>query len=433
VSGQPEAGAAGAALPLLLIGTILVYALTGRRLERIGITAAMVFVGVGVLVGSSGLGLVAVDPHAHWFLVVAEVTLSLLLFSDAARLRLREVGGDLGPDLRLLGIGLPLTIITGTVLVAAVFPERGWVAAALVAAILAPTDAALGAAVVSDGRVPLRVRRILGIESGLNDGLAAPVVSVLIAVAASQAGLAGEESWQVRAIYSLVVAGVVGAGVGFGGGLVLRWCRRREWTSPLSVQVAVLTLALLCYFGATAIEANGFVAAFVGGLVLARATGMRAAEEELAFTETLGVLASQMVWLMFGAAMVGPALERMTGETILVALGALTVARMVPVAVAMVGSRWSLATMAFIGWFGPRGLATVIFALVALQSLGSTGLADHVLDVAAVTVLVSIVAHGLSAGPLAVRYGTWAAGLPASAPERVEVAPASRRRLGLHR
>ncbi|MBB5750340.1 cation:proton antiporter [Micrococcus sp. TA1] len=426
-------GAAGAGLPLLLVGTVMVYALICRWLERVGITAAMVFVAVGVLVGSAGFGLVAVDPQAHWFLVVAEVTLSLLLFCDAARLSPRKVGGDLGPVLRLLGIGLPLTIITGTVLVITVFPERGWVAAALVAAILAPTDAALGAAVVSDERVPVRVRRILGMESGLNDGLATPVVSVLIAVTASQAGIAGGESWQVRAVYSLGVGVAVGAGVGFGGGLVLRWCRRREWTSPLSVQVAVLTLASVCYFGATSIEANGFVAAFLGGLAFTTATGMRAAEEELAFTETLGVLASQVVWLLFGAAMVGPALARMTTETVLVALGALTVARMVPVAVAMVGSRWSPATIVFVGWFGPRGLATVIFALVALQSLGTTGLADHVLDVAAVTVLVSIVAHGLSAGPLAIRYGTWAAGLSANAPEHVQVAPASRRRLGLHR
>jgi sodium/hydrogen antiporter len=427
-----HAGAAGAALPLLLVGTILVYALTCRWLERVGVTAAMVFVAVGVLVGTTGLGLVAVDPHAHWFLVVAEVTLCLLLFCDAARLRLRQVGHDLGPVLRLLGLGLPLTVITGTLLVVVVFPERGWVAAALVAAILAPTDAALGAAVVSDRRVPVRVRRILGMESGLNDGLATPVVAVLIAVAASQAGLAGEQAWQVRAVYSLGVGVVVGAGLGCGGGLVLRWCRHRGWTSPLSVQVAVFTLALGCYFGATSIEANGFVAAFVGGLMLAATTGMRAAEEELAFTETLGVLASQVVWLLFGAAMVGPALGRMTGGTVLVALGALTVVRMVPVAVAMTGSRWSPATIGFIGWFGPRGLATVIFALVALQSLDSTGLADHVLDVAAVTVLVSIVAHGFSAGPLAVRYGARAARLSPNAPERAEVAPASRRRLGLH-
>lgn len=421
------------ALPLLLVGTMLVYALAARKLERVGITAALVFVGAGVLMGSAGLGLVPADPRAHWILVVAEVTLSLLLFSDAARLKLREVGADLGPVLRLLGIGLPLTIIIGTLLIVAVFPDRGWVAAALLAAILAPTDAALGSAVVSDRRVPLRVRRILGVESGLNDGLVTPVVTVLIAVAASQAGLAGGESWEIRAIRSLAVAVVVGTAVGWGGGQVLRWCRHRGWSSPLSVQVAVLTLALLCYFGAVAIEGNGFVAAFVGGLVLATATGVRATEEDLAFTETLGVLASQVVWLMFGAAMVGPALGRMTGGTVLVALGALTVVRVLPVAGAMVRPRWSLPTIAFVGWFGPRGLATVIFSLVALESLGTTALADHVLDVSAVTVLVSIVAHGFSAGALAARYGRWADGLPADAPERAGVAPPSWRRLGLHR
>jgi NhaP-type Na+/H+ or K+/H+ antiporter len=139
-----------------------------------------------------------------------------------------------------------------------------------------------------------------------------------------------------------------------------------------------------------------------------------------------------VVWLLFGAAMVGPALGRMSGGTVLVALGALSVVRMVPVAGALAGSRWAPVTVAFVGWFGPRGLATVIFALVALQSLGSTGLADHVLDIAAVTVLVSILAHGFSAGPLAVRYGAWAARRSPNAPERAEVAPASRRRLGLH-
>jgi sodium/hydrogen antiporter len=425
-------GPVDAALPLLVVGTILVYALVCRRLERIGITAAMVFVAVGALFGSTGLGLVAVDPRSHWFLVVAEVTLSLVLFSDAAHLRLREVGGDLGPVLRLLGIGLPLTIVAGTLLVAVVYPGQGWVAAALVAAILAPTDAALGAAVVSDRRVPRRVRRILGVESGLNDGLVAPVVTVLIAIAAAQAGMAGGESWEVQATRSLVLALVVGSAVAYGGGLVLRWCRRRGWTSPLSVQVAVLAVALGCYFGATAIAANGFVAAFTGGLVFAQATGVRTTEQELAFIETLGILASQVVWLVFGAALVGPALARMTGATVLVALGALTVVRLLPVAAAMTTPRWSLPTVLFVGWFGPRGLATVIFALVALESLGSTSLATHVLDLAALTVLVSILAHGLSAGPLAVRYGAWAGRLPADAPERAAVAAPSRRRLGLH-
>jgi sodium/hydrogen antiporter len=421
-----------AALPILLVSTMLVYALLARRLERVGVTAAMVFVAAGVLLGGAGLGLVQVDPHARWVLVVAEVTLSLILFSDAARLRLREVGADRIPVLRLLGIGLPLTVVAGMLLVVAVFPDRGWVAAALVAAILAPTDAALGSAVVRDRRVPRRVRRILSVESGLNDGLATPLVTVLVAVAASQAGLLGEESWERRAISALAIAVVLGAAVGRGGGALLGWCRRRGWTSPLSVQVAVLALALLCYVGATALEANGFVAAFVGGLVLATTVGVETAEEELAFTESLGLLGSYAVWLAFGAAMVGPAIGRMSGGTVLVALGALTVARLVPVLVATARAGWSPPTVAFVGWFGPRGIATVIFALVALESLGRTALADHVLDVASITVLVSIVAHGLTARPLAARYGTWASGLPAGAPELADGAEPSWRRLGLH-
>ena len=421
-----------AALPLLPVGAMLVYALTARRLEQLGVTAPMVFVAVGVLVGDAGLGMVPVNPHAPWFLVVAEVTLALLLFVDAARLRLREVGGDPRPVLRLLGIGFPLTVVAGTLLVVAVFPEHGWVAAGLLAAILAPTDAALGSAVVSDRRVPPRVRRMLAVESGLNDGLATPVVTVLIAAAASQAGLTGDESWEMRAIRSLAVAVVVGAALGRGGGAILRWCRAREWTSPFSVEVSVLTLALLCYLVATSIEANGFVAAFVGGLAFATTTRGQGPGQELVFTETLGLLASYVVWLTFGAAMVGPAIARMTGGTVVVALGSLTVARMLPVALAMLGRGWLPPTIAFTGWFGPRGLATVIFALIALESLGSTALADHILDVASVTVLVSILAHGFSAGPLAARYGTWASGLSPDAPELSEVAPLSWRRLGLH-
>jgi NhaP-type Na+/H+ or K+/H+ antiporter len=417
------------AIPLLLVGSVLVYAITSQRLERLGVTAAMVFVAIGVALGESGTGIVPVDPHAPWLLAVAEITLALLLFSDAARLRLREVGGDPRPVGRLLFIGLPLSILAGTLLAFGVFPSSGWAVAALIAALLAPTDAALGTAVVSDVRVPARVRRLLNVESGLNDGLATPVVTVLIAVVAAQAGLIGEESWEVRALWSLTIGVVAGAVVGGGGALVLRSCRRRGWTTPLSEQVAALALALLSYLGATAVAANGFVAAFVGGMVLAAAFGSDAAHLE--YTETTGLLASYVVWLAFGAAMVGPALSRASVGTVLIAIGALTVVRMLPVALAMVGRGWGIPTIAFVGWFGPRGLATVIFALIALESLGPSALSDHLLDIAAVTVLVSILAHGFSAAPLAARYGRWAAGRSASSPELVEVALAPRRRLDL--
>ncbi|HEY5858063.1 MAG TPA: cation:proton antiporter [Aldersonia sp.] len=423
--------AVGTAIPLLLVGVVLVYSVAARRLDRARVSAPMVFVAVGVLVGDTGLGLVAMDPDAPWFLTVAELTLALLLFSDASHLRLRAVEGDPGPPTRLLLIGLPFTVIAGALLAYWMFPGHGWVVAALIAALLAPTDAALGAAVVADTRVPARVRRMLNVESGLNDGLATPVVTVLITVIASEAGLLGDGGWLLDSVRSLAVAVAVAVAVGGVGGVVLRWCRDRTWTSPLSEQVAVLALALLSYLAATAADGNGFVAAFAAGMVFgfAARAELRAAT---GFTETNGLLGSYVVWAAFGAAMLGPALADATVRTWVVAIGALTVTRMIPVAVALARGGWGRPTVLFVGWFGPRGLATVIFALIALHDLGATAVADHVVDIAAVTVLLSILAHGLSASPLAARYGRWAATLPATAPERVPVTAVSTRRVTLH-
>lgn len=419
------------AIPLLLIGTVLIYSIVVRRLDRANVTAPMVFVAVGLLVGETGLGLVPMTADAPWLLVVAEITLALLLFADASHLRLRDVEGDPRPAAGLLFLGLPLTVVVGTLLAVWIFPEHGWVTAALVAALLAPTDAALGAAVVNDRRVPSRVRRLLNVESGLNDGLATPVVSVLIVVVASEAGRLGNQNWVVDAAWSLSIGCVVAVVAGGVGGIVVLWCRRQEWSSPLSEQVGVLALALLCYFAAVALDGNGFVAAFVGGMFFGFITRdeLRVQTE---FTETNALLASYVVWIAFGAAMVGPALADATVGTYVIAIGALTVARIVPVAVAMARHGWGLRTVLFVGWFGPRGLATVIFALIALEELGRTAVSDHLVDIASVTVLLSILAHGLSASPLAVRYGRWAANLPDEAPENVMVAPVSARRRTLY-
>ena len=419
------------AILLLVLGAVLVYSITATRLARSNVTAPMVFVAVGVLAGDTGFGLVPLTPDVHWLLPIAEVTLVLVLFSDASHLHMRQVGVDRGPALRLLLIGMPLTIASGTLLAYWMFPEHGWAAAALIAALLAPTDAALGATVFTDTRVPSRVRRLLNVESGLNDGLSTPVVTVLIVVVASEAGQLGDQNWVIDSIRSLSIALAVAVAVGGGGGAVVRWCRSHDWTSRLSEQVAVFALALLCYFAAVAIEGNGFVAAFVGGMIFGYiANAELRAQTEV--TETTGLLASYLVWIAFGAALVRPALADATFRTFVIALGALTVVRMVPVAVAMAGRGSRLPTVLFVGWFGPRGLATVIFALVALEELGSTAVTDHLMDVASVTVLLSIVAHGFSASPLAARYGRWAATLPEGAPENLEVAPHSRRRIELH-
>ncbi|WP_109522600.1 MULTISPECIES: cation:proton antiporter domain-containing protein [Nocardia] len=421
----------GSAIPLLLVSAVFVYSILSGWLDRARVSAPMVFVAFGVLIGESGFGLVRVDPGAHWLLTAAELTLALLLFSDASHLRLRDVEGDSGPPARLLLIGLPLTLAAGTLLAFWLFPEHGWVVAALLAALLAPTDAALGAVVVSDIRVPGRIRRMLNVESGLNDGLATPVVTVLITVVASEAGLLGDRSWLGEAAWGLAAAVVAAVVVGGGGGWVLRWCRGRGWTSPFSEQVVVLTLALLSYLAAVAVHGNGFVAAFLGGMIfgfVAR-TEMPAGTE---FTETAGLLASYVVWMAFGAAMVGPALADTTVRTTVMAVAALTVIRMVPVAVAMTGRHWGRPTILFVGWFGPRGLATVIFTIIALQELGSTSVSEQLVEVASITVVLSILAHGLSASPLAKRYGRWAGTLPDNAPERVSVPSASTRRVMLH-
>jgi NhaP-type Na+/H+ or K+/H+ antiporter len=417
-------------VPLLLVGAVLVYVIAARLLDRANVTAPMFFVVVGVLIGDTGLNVVSVDPGEEWLLVVAEVTLAMLLFADATHLRLRQVEGDPRPVARLLFIGFPLSLAVGTLLVFAVFPSGGWVAAALISALLAPTDAALGAAVVNDKRVPNRVRRLLNVESGLNDGLVTPVVTVLIAVLASEAGLIGDESWELQAARELSVAVAVAFVIGWTGGVVLRLCRARGWTSLMSDQVAVLALALLCYATAIAVEANGFIAAFVGGMVFAAAFGATAVEKELLFTEATGLVASYVVWLAFGAALVGQELAGATAGTYVIAVGALTLARMLPVALALAGGHWGAPTVAFVGWFGPRGLATVIFALIALESLGET-VSDQVVEVASVTVLLSVFAHGLTAAPLAGRYGRWSAGQPAAAPERLSVTSPERRRMDL--
>ncbi|MEU4596460.1 cation:proton antiporter [Nocardia sp. NPDC023988] len=317
------------AIPLLVLGTVLMYSLVATRLGRANVTAPMVFVAAGVLAGGTGLGLVHATPDAHWLLNVAEITLALLLFSDASHLRLRDVSGDRGPALRLLLIGLPLTLVAGTVLAYVVFPEDGLAAAALIAALIAPTDAALGAAVVTDTRVPSRVRRLLTVESGLNDGLVTPVVAVLMVVVASESGQLGQQRWVVDLVWSLAIAAVVAVCVGGSGGAVLRRCRAHAWTSRLSEQSAVLALALLCYFVAVAVDGNGFVAAFLGGVCFGHLVDdeLRAQTE---FTETTGLLASSVVWIAFGAALVGPALADATIRTYVVAIGALTVVRIVP-------------------------------------------------------------------------------------------------------
>ena len=382
----------------VIAAAIFVWGIVSARLERADLTAPIVFVAVGAAL--AGLGLIDTPSAPESFKPVVEVTLVWVLFSDAARIRVSDLRHDLGRYVRLLGFGLPLTILLGWALAVWLLPGLDLWLALLVAAALAPTDAALGVPVVTNRAVPSRIRRLITVESGLNDGIATPVVVLAIAGAASVEGLGGAGPGQ--ALLELAVGVVVGVAVGAAGGGLLRWSRRRGWAAEGFVGIAVLALGLGAYAGALVMHGNGFVAAFCGGLAFAAAAGPRG-PAEVGFLEQASGLVSLLVWLAFGAVAVPIMLESLDPAVVLYAVLSLTVVRMLPVALVMIGAGVDRATVLFVGWFGPRGLASLVFALLALEELGPG--ADHAVAAIAVTVLLSVVAHGASAAPLAARYG----------------------------
>ncbi len=288
------------------------------------------------------------------------------------------------------------------------FPAlRVWLAL-LVGAALAPTDAALGVPVVTNPAVPSRIRRLITVESGLNDGIATPVVMLALSGAAAAEGVQ-EGSGLGTALVELAVGALVGVVVGGVGGWLLRWAREHHWAAEEFAGISVLALALVAYFGSVALDANGFVAAFCGGIAFGATAGRRA-PAELAFLEQSSALVSLLVWLTFGFIALPFVPARFDLLTLAYAVLSLTLVRMLPVALASIGSGMDRPTVLFVGWFGPRGLASLVFALLALEELGPG--AEEAVTVIGLTVILSVVAHGLTASPLATRYGRTASRAP---------------------
>jgi NhaP-type Na+/H+ or K+/H+ antiporter len=391
----------------------VLWGLVSARLERVNVSAPIAFVVLGLVVAHEPLSLLEVHITSTTVRSIAEITLALLLFSDASRVNVRALRADVALPVRLLGIGLPLTIAAGAACAAALFGGVDVWVAAVIGAIVAPTDAALGAAIMQDERVPGRVRRVLNVESGLNDGIATPFVNLFIA------GAVAEEVAHVQGVggaaIDLLIGGGVGLGVGLAGAALLQMTRRWGWSAPAFRAFAVLGLALVAY--ALTIEAggNGFVGAFIGGLAFGSITPASDAHV-VSFTDDAGELLSLLVWFLFGAAMIVPAFEHLVWQDVVFAILALTAVRMVPVAIALAGTGLGRATVAFVGWFGPRGLASVVFALIAYDNLVPAD-ANRVLAAVTVTVVFSVLAHGITAAPLAARYGRRAAALHPTQPE----------------
>jgi NhaP-type Na+/H+ or K+/H+ antiporter len=395
----------------LVLGTVFFWGVVSARAERVHLSAPMVFVAAGFLFAEP-LGVLDLDVEQEPVKIVAEITLVWVLFADAAGVDLKRFRADLGIYTRLLGVGLPLTVGLGAVVAMWLLNMDPWVAL-LLAAALAPTDAALGAAVMTNPAVPDRVRRMLNVESGLNDGIATPVVLVAIAGVAAGAGIEGVDG-PGRAAVALLLGLVVGVAVGVVGGVLTRQARRHGWLTEDFAGPAALALALLAYTCALLVDGNGFVAAFVGGLAFGGTAG-RGGEKGVYYVEQTAGLASAFAWLIFGALALPVLDDWLDWQVVLYAVLSLTVVRMLPVAVALFRSDVDRAGVAFIGWFGPRGLASVIFALLAAKDLGP--ISDEVVATIALTVSLSVLAHGITAGPLADRYARSRAAHP-SRPHR---------------
>jgi len=409
-------------LPVIAV-TVLLYAAVSRKLEGTSITAAMVFTGAGLLVGAKTLGLVDPNPAGHTVKLLAEATLAVVLFGDAARIDLRALRDEYKVPARLLGIGLPLTIAAGFGVALLAFGSLGWPEALVLAVILAPTDAALGQAVVTLPSLPSRVRQGLNVESGLNDGLCVPVFAIAVAVASTEAGLIGEQHAVTLLAEEIGYGLLVGAAAGAAAAVVVVLAGARGWVEPTWLQVVPVAGAVLAYTAAAGVGGSGFIAAFVGGMVFG-GVRRRIGGEVGYLVEELGGLLAAATFIVFGGALLGPALGHLTWAVGIYAVLSLTVVRMVPVAIAMLGTHARPPTVAFLGWFGPRGLASIVFAVLLVEAEGDLPHEGVVLTTVFVTIGLSVLAHGVTASPLARRYANWFATHPRAEELKVEVGEA---------
>jgi sodium/hydrogen antiporter len=381
----------------LLVAVLFGYSLVSGRLERWQISAPMVFVAAGMILGPDVAGLTDLELTSETGLLLAEVALVIVLFADASRIDLRTLRRNRGLPERLLGIGMPLTIALGTAAGALLLTDIEFWEAAMIAAVLAPTDAALGQAVVSSKRVPTRIRQALNVESGLNDGLSIPFLFLFTGLAVAEAEVSAQSAVGF-ALEQIGYGTLIGVGVGLAGAWLVEQATEREWITGTFKQLSMIALALSAWALAEQLGGNGFIAAFVAGLTGGRVTEF-CSEKILDFTEDEGQLLNLTVFFIFGISAIG-FLDAAGWEIVLYGLLSLTVVRMLPVAVALIGAGLRRSSIGFIGWFGPRGLASIILALVVIEEEPELPGIETLFAAMTVTVLASVFAHGTSARPL---------------------------------
>lgn len=377
---------------------VFLYSISSGRLERTLFSGAIVFTAFGLIFGPLGLGFLTLEIHTEGLRTLAELTLAMVLFTDAANANLKELKHTFRIPQRLLLIGLPLTILLGFGAGVFVFGGLTLLEVAILATMLAPTDAALGKAVVTNETVPDNIREGLNVESGLNDGICVPILFVFLALAGSSSAQGGTAMLTLK-----LVAEAIGIGVAVGGGLtalgmwLLKRFADRGWITETWKQLPVPAIAVTCFAVAQWLGGSGFIACFVGGLLFGGVEKQH--KHKLMFAaEGTGDTLALITWVIFGATVIGQSIQSFSWEVLLYALLSLTLVRMVPVFLVLIGMNLRTDEKLFMGWFGPRGLASIVFAVIVLNRHLPGG--GTIAMTVVCTITLSIIAHGISANPL---------------------------------
>ena len=390
---------------LAIVICILLAASISRRVQNTIITLPMLYTFFGILLGGLFLDLIPLTPEDGLVELIAELTLVIVLATDASRIDLRGLFRDHNLPTRLLAIGLPLTMIFGTIAAVLIFTDLSLWEAAILGVVLSPTDASLGQSVVSNPKVPVRIRQTLNIESGLNDGIALPFLLLAIAMADSEVLFNNPFEFLLSVLVQIALGIAAGLAVGYLGTRFIQWGRSSGWMSRIYQKLSALALILLAYGLAELIGGNGFIAAFCFGLASSNFAGKEEIEDLYEYAETEVTIFMLLTFLLFGAVMLPPAIEALNPEIVLYAVLSLTLVRMLSVAISMVGEKVRPVTTLFLGWFGPRGIASILYIFIVLESESLPGL-QLIYSVAMITVLFSIYTHGITASPLSNRYGS---------------------------
>jgi NhaP-type Na+/H+ or K+/H+ antiporter len=385
-------------LSFLIISLLFIfYGIFSSKIHKTIITAPMIFVLSGLLLGSDALGVLNINVESKVVRIVAELSLVIVLFSDASRFHLKRLLKDHNIPVRLLSIGLPLTIIFGSFLGFVCFKNLKIVEVILIGLILSPTDAALGHSIISNKGIPVRIRQSLNMESGLNDGLVLPIFIIFLSFADIAYDSLNFDKWILLIFTNLFVGAIVGLTTGFFGGKIYELAHKKGWVTPVFGKIITIALAILSYSLSILLLGNGFIAAFITGLTIGN-TSRSICKPIHDFAAIEGQFLTLLLFFLFGLAVAGPIIMSITYMHVIYAILSLTIIRMIPVFISLIGCKLKWETIVYLGWFGPRGLASIVFSLMILEENDLPHQGD-IFAIATTTILFSIFLHGISSYP----------------------------------